>query len=247
MKIWLSRFVGGLARLESPTILVRLINFLFAWYYRLDLSQADRPLSDFCSLDDLFTRRLKPGARTVKGELISPVDGTFRAGGRILDGQIPQIKGVTYSVSQLLAHPDLGKKFECGSYVNLYLCPRDYHRVHMPVTGRIVETRHVPGERHPVNDRALNSIPGLFVRNERRIFLIDSKLGDFALVMVGALNVGWIDEAIRPSDSDLGVGLELATFHFGSSVVLLSEKAETFAAMGQVPPRTIQMGDKLAP
>lgn len=243
----LSKIVGWLARLESPVALVRLVNHLFASYYKLDLSDAERPLKDYRSLDDLFTRGLKAGARATKGDLVSPVDGTFRAGGNISNGQIPQIKGVTYAVAELLADPILGQSFEQGSFVNLYLCPRDYHRVHMPVTGKVLATRHIPGERHPVNDRALHSVPGLFVRNERRVFLIDSKLGRFALVMVGALNVGWIEEAARATGADLNIGSELATFHFGSSVVLLSERAGTFLALERISARPVQMGDKLVP
>src|SRR5690348_352575 len=119
-----------------------------------------------------FTRALKAGARTAPGNdatLSSPADGRISLAGRIDDGRILQAKGRTYTVAELLADEQAAEAYRDGHFVTIYLSPRDYHRVHMPLAGELVETVHVPGRLFSVAPGPVASIPRLFARNERLI------------------------------------------------------------------------------
>lgn len=217
---------------------------LLKWYihrYGVDFSEAAGTLDDYRSIADLFTRKLKPGARPIQGEVVVPIDGTLRDSGGIGDGTLTQIKGLTYTIDQLLGGGDSetqdNSRFVGGSFANFYLSPRDYHRIHSPVTGTVERVTFISGTLWPVNDWAVRSVPELFVQNARVAVHITTQRGPIALVMIGALNVGGIalsfeHELDRPVKKQvvnvvprrplvLAVGEEVGTFRMGSAVVCL--------------------------
>jgi phosphatidylserine decarboxylase len=142
----------------------------------MDLSEARDPVTAFGSLDELFVRRLRAGAREwpsrpdVAG---SPVDGVVGAHGGIEAGELVQAKGRRYTVAELLDDAEQATRFEAGSYLTLYLAPRHYHRIHAPVGGSVAEARHIPGRLLPVNRPAVGRIDRLFPRNERLVVLME--------------------------------------------------------------------------
>ena len=214
--------------------------------FGVDLAEAARPLSAYASFNDFFTRELRAGIRPIDADpaaVVSPVDGRVYASGTVENGTILQVKGVPYAVADLLGSAADAAPFEGGSYVTAYLSPKDYHRIHWPLDGLVSHLRHIPGDLWPVNDEALAGVPRLFARNERVVILGRTSAGHpFALVPVGALNVGSIrlafhslrtnrggtavPRAIRvPTPISAVRGAEAARFAFGSAVVFLLSKA----------------------
>lgn len=243
----LSAVVGRLAHVRLPTCLGQPLLRLFVRAYRIDPSTAELPLKSYRSIGEFFTRRLAPGLRPIGPGIVSPVDGRVRGFGAITGGQIEQIKGKTYSVSELLADErftplgdaPLAPRYTEGTFLNCYLAPPDYHHIHSPVRGRIVSVRAVPGALWPVNDRSIRAIDRLFAINERIIVSIESDRGLVTVVMVGATNVGRIglafdtirsnhlpprqQRAVYATPIPVTAGERLGTFHLGSSVVVLFE------------------------
>lgn len=243
-KNYVSWFIGKLAHIPLPWPLNEWSICIFANSYRIDLNAATRPVREFRSIGEFFTRDMREDIRPIANGLVCPVDGTMRACSPIEGGgTLTQVKGVDYSVASLLGNATLSSRFLGGRAWTFYLSPRDSHHIHSPVDGEIIETIHIPGKLWPVNDWAIKSVPGLFAVNERVVTFIQSTHGLFAVVMVGATNVGKIslsyDELVtnvkpweRKSQKDLvhnpsipiSRGKKLGTFHMGSSVVLLSER-----------------------
>lgn len=239
-----SRVVGWAAGRTVPRRLRRRVYTSFARRVGANLDEVERPLEDYASLNAFFTRRLKPGARPVVSDddaVVSPCDGTVSEHGTIQAGQLIQAKGLHYTVFALLADRAAAARFAGGTWMTIYLAPRDYHRVHFPVEGQVTGFQHVPGALFPVNKAAVNHVGALFTRNERLITYQDSPAGEVATVMVGATAVGRISvsyDAVqthsrtrgRPgprvrfaSPRPVARGEELGTFHLGSTVVLLFE------------------------
>lgn len=237
----LSRWVGRLARMRRPRWLVRRVIRWFAGRYRLRMDEASRPLEDYGSLVDLFTRRLKDGAREIDGApraVVSPVDAAVGAFGRIADGRLIQAKGLDYSLEALLGSAASAAELEGGWFATLYLAPTDYHRIHAPADGAIPVTRYEPGTLWPVNGAAVRRVPSLFAVNERVATQIDTADGPVVAVMVGATNVGSIrlayddlvtNRAGRRAAATLehsppvpvARGDDLGVFELGSTVILL--------------------------
>ncbi len=234
----LTRLVGSFARSRLSKSAIP----LFARRYRVAIDEAEKSLTEYRTLTEFFTRRLKTGARPIHqdGRIItSPCDGVLSETGVIEQGRLIQAKGISYSLSQMLmCDPALTARFEGGFFATIYLSPSDYHRIHMPLDGRIVGYAYVPGTFYPVNRVGVSSLPGLFVKNERLATLVDSEYGRFVIVKVGALIVGGIQSVYERRDprlqSDeltwfsvadcvLDKGDELAYFEFGSTVVLIFE------------------------
>ena len=248
-----SAAVGIAARARLPLPLRRPLLGRFAAAYRVDLSEAEKPLDGYASFLDFFTRRLKPGLRpqdpAVPGGLNSPVDGALIASGRIEDGTLMQAKGLPYGLHDLLAHDPLAGRFEGGAFATLYLSPRDYHRIHVPCTGRVLSVGRVEGELWPVNEASTAFTPGLYVRNRRAYWIAEGACEDegldVAAVMVAATHVGgvvvdprWLGERALARRDRLAVpglacapGDDLGTFELGSTVVLVvgGKKAKEFA------------------
>ena len=260
----LSRLTGILCALRLPAAMRLPLLRWFCSFYGVRSDEAALPLDRYPSLADFFVRDLRPGLRPQGEGLTSPVDGTMRAMGTIDAGVIPQVKGWTYRLEDLLQDASLAAKFVHGSYLNLYLSPPDYHHVHMPLDGALVEMRYLPGKFWPVNDWALRSLPNLFCANERVLMLFDSARGALAVLMVGALNVAKISLAFdafvspqRPSGAQpltrsyrpplqFKKGDRLGTFHLGSTVVLLMEKRLDAAAFSAIPAQSkIRVGETL--
>jgi phosphatidylserine decarboxylase len=217
---------------------------VFAGLYSIDPSMATLPLSGYRCIGDFFIRDLRPELRPIGEPIVCPVDGRLRACSDLdAAGEITQVKGVQYKLSDLLGGDCLSDRFQHGQLWNFYLSPQDAHHIHAPVDGRIVKTVHLPGALWPVNDWALRSIPGLFAVNERVVTFIESELGLIAVVMVGATNVGRIKLSYldvetnkapwrrsipqtfeHSSPIEVKRGDKLGTFKMGSSVILVTER-----------------------
>jgi phosphatidylserine decarboxylase len=245
----------------------------FAHRYRVDMSEAAEPdLLAYANFNDFFTRALRPGARPLaEANLVCPVDGAISECGTIAGEQIFQAKEHHYSIRTLLGgDTDLAKKFENGSFATLYLSPRDYHRVHMPCSGRLVRMIHVPGSLFSVNPLMARKIPGLFARNERVVCIFESEQGLFALVLIGAVIVGSVETVwhgvVTPphnrraslwnygssdgsSDEnvvELAQGAEMGRFRLGSTVVALFARQDVRFAPGWIPGKPVRMGEAMS-
>lgn len=215
---------------------------LFRRAFGVDLTEAAEPdPRRYPSFNAFFTRALRPearplarGARTVA----CPVDGTVSAAGAIAGDALLQAKGREYGLAELLGgSPERAAPFAGGTFATLYLAPRDYHRVHMPLAGRLVETVHVPGRLFAVDPSSVRAVPRLFARNERVAALFEADAGPMAVVLVGALMVGaistvWTGRLTPPrgrettthlpdTEVDLAKGQEMGHFAMGSTVIVL--------------------------
>lgn len=242
----LSRLIGKLADLERPAFLKNLLVNLFMRIYGISLAEAEHTEArDYPSFNAFFTRALKAGARPLgDSRYLQPADGVLSQCGRVDDGQLLQAKGRVYSSQALLGGTaEEAARFDQGAFATVYLSPKDYHRVHMPISGTLKMTRYVPGQLFAVNTTTANGINELYARNERLVCLFDTADGELAVVLVGAIIVAGIatvwggTEAPTPSDireqhfapgeqPTLAAGDELGRFFLGSTVVLLSERGD---------------------
>jgi phosphatidylserine decarboxylase len=241
----LSRLIYRLTRIEFKPFKSFLIN-LFIRIYGVDMSLAlNTNPGDYRSFNAFFTRKLKKNARNWvidSSFILSPVDGAVSQIGYIDDCQLLQAKNKKYSIEQLLGGDvTLARNFLNGSFATLYLAPHDYHRIHMPVTGRLITSIYVPGDLFPVNAASVENVNQLFARNERFISIFETGLGLMAQIMVGAIFVGsmetvWLDE-ITPTKKrkltikeynnqsiKLNQADEFGHFNMGSTVILLFQK-----------------------
>lgn len=239
-KAWVSFLIGKLASIELPAFLAQPLLQWFVNRYSIDTSIMKQPLTSYRSVASLFTRELRDGLRPIGVEPVSPVDGTVRTSGPIDNLFLEQIKGIRYSLPDLLRDSEEADRFQNGFFLNLYLSPQDYHRIHSPVSGCIRKMTHIPGTLWPVNDWSVRSIPELFTINERIVTYITTPYGEVAVVMIGATNVGkmtlsydvlvtnqtpWKPASLcstKYTDQKLiAAGAPLGVFHLGSSVVVL--------------------------
>lgn len=232
-----SRLTGAFAKSGASR---RLIPW-FAKTYGIRVEDAEKEIREYASLNDFFTRRLKPGLRPVDrspGSLLSPVDALITGMGPIEDGTMLSVKGQDYSVEELLNRSPRTVNYVDGFFFVLYLSPTDYHRIHSPLSGKIVEKEHIPGKVYPVNDFGLRHMRGVLSRNERLVTYLHHAFGEVAVVKVGALNVSSI-QYVTPLPEELEQGDELAYFEFGSTIVLLAENG-TFT-----PKPELRIGSKV--
>jgi phosphatidylserine decarboxylase len=239
----LGRAAGRLADLAWPAEVGNRVVGAYARFYRVDFSECVAE-GGFKSFDDFFTRRLKDGVRPMPEDpsiVVSPADGRVDAMGAVTDGGTWPVKGSPYSVADLVGSEAEAKRYQGGAACVVYLSPRDYHRVHAPVTGTIGRVASMPGDFYPVNAIGLRHVPQLFARNRRVAIGIDapkeSGLGRVTVVMVAAMIVGRITvTAMGGRDVPLGEhvmepaprierGAELGMFHLGSTAVVLLEPA----------------------
>ncbi|WP_437684248.1 archaetidylserine decarboxylase [Sorangium sp. So ce131] len=220
---------------------------LYALAYRVDMDAAEVPTSPYESFDAFFTRKLREGVRPVcsdPGAITSPADGRVAALGPVTEGGRLTIKGQPYRVEDLVGDPADAARYDGGQFAVTYLSPRDYHRVHAPIAGKVSVIRSMPGELYPVNAIGERHVPGLFARNRRVAIAIDTeRQGRVTVVMVGAMIVGRITvSAVEGRDVPLGVhtispalpvacGEEIGKFHLGSTTVMFVER-------GAAPPWT---------
>jgi len=264
----MSRTMHRLARSTRPALRRSLIRAVLRGYPMIDLREAAEPDPfAYPSFNAFFTRALRAGARPLAGgerDLVSPVDGTLSQLGPIRDGQLLQAKGMHYTASALLADESAADRYAGGGFACIYLAPYNYHRIHLPLAGRLTATRYVPGQLFSVNAATARTIPGLFARNERVVCEFETELGPLAMVLVGALFVGSIEtvyageinppptrrESVRSVDTGLGThfarGAELGRFNMGSTVVLLLGNTATRFTDGLAPGATLRLGQALA-
>ena len=264
----LSRTMHRVARSTQPWLRNTLLRTVLRAYPQIDLREAANPDPySYPSFNAFFTRALRDGVRPIEGDardLVSPVDGTMSQIGTIRDGQLLQAKGIHYTADALLADETAARRYDAGGFACIYLAPYNYHRIHMPLAGRLTATRYVPGQLFSVNAATARVIPGLFARNERVVCEFDTELGPLAVVMVGALFVGSVetvfaDEINPPArrgggvqgiDAGLGTdfarGAELGRFNMGSTVVLLLGNRATRFVERLGPGATVRLGQLLA-
>lgn len=239
----LSRVLLWLTRQRLGVVTQWLIRGFVARFC-VDLSLAAEPsVRAYASFNAFFTRALAPGVRPLPADerqLVSPVDGVVSAVGRLEHDQLLQCKGQWFSVQTLLGgDARLAALFYDGLFATLYLSPRDYHRIHMPLAGRLTTMVHVPGRLFSVNPTTVVGVPGLFARNERVVALFETAIGPLALVLVGAIFVGSIETRWAgvvtpprarapqridyPADTDalFARGEEMGRFNMGSTVIVL--------------------------
>jgi phosphatidylserine decarboxylase len=189
----LTTFAGRVARAEHGPLASRLIRW-FVGKYGVDMDEAENAdIGSYKSFNDFFTRPLQAGARPLaEGDFVCPVDGAISQFGAIDDHHMLQAKGHRFTTTALVGGDQaLAAQFQHGSFANLYLSPKDYHRVHMPCEGRLTRMIYVPGALFSVNPTTARGVPNLFARNERVVCVFESpEHGPFLMVLVGATIVG---------------------------------------------------------
>lgn len=262
----LSSMARSLAYSDNPRVSRWLIDTVTA-KFGVDLDEAANPdPRSYPTFNQFFTRALKPGARVADADprsLLMPADGRISQLGRIEGGRIFQAKGQSFTAAELLGGTDDAKPFNDGLFATVYLSPKDYHRVHMPWTGTLRETVHVPGRLFSVGPAAVNRVPGLFARNERLVCHFDTSFGPMVSVMVGALLVSgvetvWSGEEIphygdritRKDYRGKGIVLErfaeMARFNYGSTVIVLLPPGVAEFAPHLDAEHAVQLGQALA-
>jgi len=239
----LSNLVHKLTRIRSPWFKNRMIRW-FIQQFNVDMSLAMQSEPEaYKDFNSFFTRPLRQGARPICNQGLScPVDGTISQIGNIIDSTIIQAKNHDYDLTALLGgSATLANSFRNGSFCTIYLSPRDYHRIHMPLDGNLREMVYVPGKLYSVNTYTAETVPGLFAINERVLNIFDTELGPMALIQVGAINVGsmetvWHGMITPPYGKEISIwrydkdtielkrGDEMGRFNMGSTVILLFAK-----------------------
>jgi phosphatidylserine decarboxylase len=261
----ISSAMGRLADITGPAPLVQAAIRTFSRAYEVDLDEAIIPPEGFESFDAFFTRELRPGARVVDmraDAVVSPADGRVEDLGAIEADSRFLVKGRDYDVGELLGEAGDAERFRGGTFFIVYLSPRDYHRVHAPVDGRVRYARHVDGTLFPVNSIGLLHVPRLFAQNERVVTVQASRFGDAATIMVGAMGVGRITTTFDPrivtnngratsvldyaeQGPAIARGGELGRFHLGSTAIVLLGPNHRFRF--EVTPGThVRMGQAVA-
>lgn len=262
----LSRITGCLA---GGSFLKNVLIKAFAKHYQVNLAEAEiEDPEKFENFNAFFTRALKSGARPLSSEenaILCPADGAISEIGMIEEDRILQAKGQYYTVANLLADKEVARHFEGGNFATVYLSPRDYHRVHMPLAGRLIKSIYVPGKLFSVNRVTADSVPDLFARNERLVCLFETDAGLMAVVLVGAMIVAGIEtvwsghvcprkhKQLQVEDYSggkrkvvLATGAELGRFKLGSTAIVLFEPGATTLHSELQANSPVQMGQLLA-
>ena len=245
-------------------------NWQIRWFvrrYSVDLSIVAEPApGSYPHFNAFFTRALAPEARPLEGgprAAVSPVDGTVATMGSICSRSVLQAKGRAYTLEALFGGDGrAAATFDGGRFATFYLSPRDYHRVHMPLAGRLRSTVYIPGELFSVNPTTVDAVDCLFARNERVVSFFDTDLGPLAITLVGAVFVGCIEqvwhgivtpprrrEALveRYDDTviNLEQGREMGRFNMGSTVILMLANPGFEWASWMAPGTPVQMGRRI--
>lgn len=229
----LSRLVGKLAAARMGWLTTKLID-VFIKAYGINMNEAKlKKASDFETFNDFFTRELDEGARTIEqgdNTICYPVDGAISQQGDIVEGKLIQAKGFDYSLTSLLGgDARTAAPFQKGKFSCIYLAPKDYHRIHMPMAATLREMIYVPGELFSVNPLTANNVPDLFARNERVVTIFDTEHGALAMVLVGATIVAsiettWAGTITPPAGKDIfrwqypATGVDAITFQKGDEM-----------------------------
>ncbi|MDQ2779061.1 MAG: archaetidylserine decarboxylase [Pseudomonadota bacterium] len=261
----LTAFAGSVANFEGGALTTALVRW-FIKRYGVDMSQAaEADPAAYATFNAFFTRALKPGVRPLAGtDLLCPVDGGISQFGAIEGERIFQAKGHHYSTTALLGgDAAAAEPYRDGHFATIYLAPKDYHRIHMPTSGRLLSMVHVPGALYSVNPTTARGVPGLFARNERVVCHFEGKASPFAMVLVGATIVGsmetvWHGVVNPPRPGrvrswryenqriELPRGAEMGRFRLGSTVVLLFPPGPLRFETAWAPGVPVQMGQSMA-
>ena len=269
-KHFISRMVGKLAAAKAGGLTTALIK-LFIKQYKIDMSEAKYPdPAHYKTFNEFFTRPLKEGIRPLAEEsdiVAHPVDGAISQLGDVVDGQIIQAKGHDYSLQALLGGKEEDTApFLGGKFATIYLAPKDYHRIHMPVDGTLSKMIYVPGDLFSVNPLTAQNVPNLFARNERVVAIFETEIGPLAMVLVGATIVAsietiWAGTVTPPAGKDvfswnypttgdnaitLKKGEEMGRFKLGSTVILAWGANQAEFLSDQHPETVTRMGTPFA-
>ncbi|MCF7517530.1 archaetidylserine decarboxylase [Pseudoalteromonas elyakovii] len=269
-KHFISRMVGKLAAAKAGGLTTALIK-LFIKQYKIDMSEAKYPdPAHYKTFNEFFTRPLKEGIRPLAEEsdiIAHPVDGAISQLGDVVDGQIIQAKGHDYSLQALLGGKEEDTApFLGGKFATIYLAPKDYHRIHMPVDGTLSKMIYVPGDLFSVNPLTAQNVPNLFARNERVVAIFETEIGPLAMVLVGATIVAsietiWAGTVTPPAGKDvfswnyptegdnaitLKKGEEMGRFKLGSTVILAWGANQAEFLSDQHPETVTRMGTPFA-
>lgn len=235
--------------------------------YGVNMEEAKYPdLDHYASFNDFFTRELKDGVRPVVTDpraVACPADGAVSQAGRIEGGAIFQAKGHNYTALELLGGDEKrAQAFENGQFATIYLSPKDYHRLHMPVTGKLTQMVHVPGRLFSVNNRTVGAVPNLFARNERVVCIFETEVGPMALILVGAIFVSsvetvWQGVVTPPTRREarcwdygddapvLAKGAEMGRFNMGSTIIVLFGQDKVDWANDFVAGQPVKLGSAI--
>lgn len=266
----LSRLVGKFAAAEAGWFTTWAIN-AFIKSYKINMNEAKlENATDFKTFNDFFTRELKPGVRQFSDdaqEIGYPVDGAISQQGDIVDDLLVQAKGFNYSLTSLLGgDEETAAPFQAGKFSCIYLAPKDYHRIHMPMAGTLREMIYVPGELFSVNPLTASNVSDLFARNERVVAIFDTEIGPLAMVLVGATIVAsietiwagtvtppigkditrWHYPAAGPDAIKLEKGDEMGRFKLGSTVICAFPANTIEFASGAGPETVTRLGEHYA-
>jgi len=266
---FITSLVYRITRCETPWIKNILIK-LFISVFDVDMTMANNPDPEsYSSFNTFFTRELSAEARPIaldQQTILSPVDGSVSQVGNINQinnmDTIIQAKGKSYTLKDLLVEDELVSMFSGGAFATLYLAPKDYHRIHMPISGQLTRMIYVPGKLFAVNSHTARVVDSVFARNERIINIFNTDIGPMAMVMVGALNVGsmetvWagqitpakdriINDTQYPNQNiQLQQGQEMGRFNMGSTVILLFPKDVMQWSGDMVADKGIIMGENI--
>jgi phosphatidylserine decarboxylase len=261
----MTTFAGRVAGAERGRLTTGLIRW-FIGKYGVDMSEAANPnISSYKSFNDFFTRPLKVGARPLAhADFICPVDGAISQFGAIDDHHILQAKGHRFTTTELVGgDAALAALFRHGSFANLYLSPKDYHRLHMPCDGKLRRMIYVPGALFSVNPITARGVPNLFARNERVVCVFDSpEFGPFVMVLVGATIVGSMATVwhgvVNPKRTNkvsewsyadrlvvVRKGEEMGRFLLGSTIVMLFSKDTIRFNADWAPEQSVRLGERM--
>jgi phosphatidylserine decarboxylase len=263
----LSRMTGWLAEVRYPIWLKNRVIRQFISHFEVNMAEAAEPDPEaYPNFNEFFTRPLAEGVRPIDdSDIVCPADGAISQLGAIDEGRIFQAKGQWFSTRELLGGDEQrAKQFEDGEFATIYLSPRDYHRVHMPIGGRLLATSYIPGKLFSVNGVTAENVERLFARNERLVCYFDTAAGPMALVLVGAMVVAGIetvwsgqvapplkepvvtDYQQPPAAVELAKGEEMGRFKLGSTVILLFPKGSIDWDERYVSGTATRLGEPLA-
>jgi phosphatidylserine decarboxylase len=267
-----SYLVGAAVRIRLPKMIQTPVNSAFVSMFGLNMQEAAKPLTEYESIEEIFTRSLGPNQRQIKGSYVASADGVLEMSRGAMNGnEAIQAKGLAYSLSEVVTG-DSGVDICARWFTTVYLAPHNYHRVHAPFSGQVTAIRYIPGRLWPVNRPAVRAVSNLFSRNERLVFDFDIEGGGKAwVVMVGAFNVGRMATRLEPNfvtnaisrqisvshkpqnkrfstPVSVAAGEELGIFMLGSTTIVILDDAarQNLNPREVLTPSTVVMGQNLS-
>lgn len=257
----LTRLAGKIAECRCPRTKNWIIRkFIDTYHVNMKEAQLEN-VEDYADFNSFFIRKLKPELRPIaqqSNQIACPVDGAVSQIGYINENSLLQAKGFTFDLAALLGSTTHAELFKNGAFTTLYLSPKDYHRVHMPLTGKLRETTYIPGKLFSVNPRSVRTVDNLFARNERLVCLFDTEIGPMAVILVGAIIVGsintiWDNNIVSKTVTsksykekiEMGKGEEMGYFKLGSTAIILFGKDKVTWSTELKEDSVVRMGQEI--